>query len=120
MSVCKAFLRRLALVLATIALPCHAEKDLYLDSYVENDRFYISLTGLSLCSASHPWRMMAFVDSKDGYFEQIACYEYDGRKIKVYLFREDLEFDVSEEKFEFRESQCPDCKPPAQPEPEPS
>lgn len=97
-------------VAATFALPCGAETPIYLDSYVENDRFYISLTGLAFCSASQPGRLIALVDSKDGHFEQIACYEYAGPKIKVYLYREDLEFDASEEKYEYRESLCPDCR----------
>lgn len=83
---------------------------MYLESYVENDRFYISLTGLTYCSVTQPGRLIALVDSKDGHFEQIACYEYVGSKIRVYLYREDIEFDASEEKYEYRESMCPDCK----------
>lgn len=101
----------LALALAAAIVPCRGETPKYLDSYLEDDRFYISLTGLQPCAAySLPGQMIAFVSTRDGRREQIACYEYVGSKIKVYLFREDLEFDAADEKYEFRENQCPDCK----------
>jgi hypothetical protein len=96
--------------MSVLTMPCRAEPVIYLDSFVEDDRFYVSLTGLRPCDPDHPSWMIALIGTKDGHLEQIACYEYVGTKIKVYLFREDLEFDAADEKFEFRESQCPECK----------
>lgn len=104
---------RLLLVLAmsTVALACRAEPRMYLDSFVVSEWHYISLTGLWPCfSRGRSDLMMAFVDSRDRQFQEIGCWEYTGDKIKVYLLREDLEFDAGEEQYEFRESQCPDCE----------
>lgn len=101
----------LALAMSTAALACRAEPRMYLESFVVNEWHYISLTELRPCFArGRGGLMMAFVDSRDRQFQEIGCWEYAGNKIKVYLFREDLEFDAGEEQFEFRESQCPDCK----------
>jgi len=100
---------------------CRAEPHMYLDSYVVNEWHYISLTELRPCFArGRGSMMMALVGSRDGHFQEIGCWEYAGDKIKVYLLREDLEFDISEEQYELRESQCPECAPEKPKETEPA